>query len=139
MDISTTEEGQQCPLLDLKILLFYVFRYDYVQRKCDICLYEEERGNRAYGGRNRKRKERGCERIEDFLNGIVDDYSNCVLSVCDYHCTIDKLKLSPNAGDEDQCGCEIFECNVYAGNANRYRVYQGSIAMFIVNIIYWLI
>ena len=130
LDISTTEEGEQCPLLDLKILLFYAFNYDYVQRKCDICLYEEERGNRGHRKRGKSRKKRGCERIEDFLNGIVDDYSKCMLNVCDYHCTVDKLQLSANAGDEDHCGCNIFECHPYAGNGNMSRSYQAFMVVF---------
>ena len=109
---STKELGKECLGLDLAITLFYFFEYDRIQKKCDICLYQE-RGQRA---------QRTCERIADFVGGIVDDYSKCMLNICGYECAIDQLQLSPKFIDSDEsCGCNVLECGPQAASANKYH------------------
>ena len=118
----TEEQGEQCPGLDFNIWFTYWFQFNAVQRTCDICL-DDNLGQ----GRGGRRNQRDCERVSDFLVGVQDDFSNCMLNVCRYDCTVDKLVLSPNAGDEFFCGCEIFECRTFAAAANDYKKYNALV------------
>ena len=120
---STTEEGQECPGLEVAMALYYFFRYDQIQRKCDICLYEDKG----------KRQERICEKIEDLIEGVVNNYSECMLNVCDYDCTIDELQVNPKfTAGEDSCGCNTLECGPQADSANRYNGWIMMVGVIIV-------
>ena len=110
--------------MDLAIKYFYYFKYDKIQRACNICLYEE-----------RKRAQRVCERIEDFLEGVQDYFSDCFLNVCDYDCLVGELEFSDVAGDDEYCGCETFQCPTFGGQSDA-NTYHNGLIMISLGIIF---
>ena len=119
--ITTEEEDEECPGLDLAITYLYIFEYNKVQKACDICLYEK-------GG---KRSQRRCERIESFIDGVMDYYGECLLNVCDYSCTFGELVAVDQNDASEICGCETFICPL-ASNANNNNIIIMVISPFIL-------
>eukprot|EP00486_Rosalina_sp_Unknown_P000472 CAMPEP_0201565154 /NCGR_PEP_ID=MMETSP0190_2-20130828/4046_1 /ASSEMBLY_ACC=CAM_ASM_000263 /TAXON_ID=37353 /ORGANISM="Rosalina sp." /LENGTH=525 /DNA_ID=CAMNT_0047982299 /DNA_START=52 /DNA_END=1629 /DNA_ORIENTATION=- len=110
-DISTTdEEDGECPS-DTAVALYFLWYWNPIQRACDVCLSET---------RGTARSERRCDRIENILDGIVDEFSTCVLGICDYGCAVGDLVVSSTAGDQEYCGCDTFECGTLGSDVSSY-------------------
>ena len=96
---STEQEGEECPLLDAAIIYFYYF--GVLDRKCNFCLYEIG-----------KRAERRCEIIESFADNVVDTFSQCLLNVCGYDCTLGQLEINDESEGVNECNCDTLQCSV---------------------------
>ena len=126
--ISTIAEFDDGQCLVSDLVFEYFFNFNGIQRKCDICIYEDKT----------RRQERRCEMIENLIEGFVNDYGECMLNVCDYDCTADELQLNPkfNAGKEScRRGCNIFECGPQAANAFIHNIDGLTIVLMVALVI----
>ena len=109
----------QCSGLDAEDLLFYVFRK--IQGYCNICLSQEET----------KASQGNCDRVENILDNVVDDFSTCVLNICAYDCPIGGLIVSTDVDDE-YCGCNVLECDLETDGVNQSQLMIVMVVLFVV-------
>ena len=121
--MTTEEDGTECSGLDSAIAYLYEFEYNHTQETCNLCLHQKG-----------KRAERECEKMGNIIDGVVDEFSVCLLSVCDYGCTVGELIHVSRSDTIELCGCDSFEYPLV--DATDSKLLNNWMLIVIINIMF---